>query len=405
MRWMFSFSGTIDRKTYLKTGCALLALKVAVDCVLMRVMYGDWVWPYYLFGGPELAATPHSQAALWTVVAMIAWAVVFLWIGVAMTERRAVDAGLSPWWAALFVVPFVNYALMLALCFVPTRPRRVDPATLPAEGLQPMPAVIVGAAGVATAVGLVALCVFVLKNYAGTLFIGVPVIFGAACAYVANCRGRRTLGATLGITYLTLVAVAGALLLVAMEGAVCLLMAAPLAAGFATIGALLGYAAAAVRRNAAAAGPAALLLPALVALDALAPPPQEHEVASSVEIDAPPATVWRHVVGFSEIPDPPEGLFRAGLACPMRATIDGRGVGAVRRCEFTTGAFIEPITTWDEPRRLAFDVARQPPPLVELSPYSTVHAPHLDGYFRSVRGEFRLVALDGGRTRLEGSTW
>ena len=31
--------------------------------------------------------------------------------------------------------------------------------------------------------------------------------------------------------------------------------------------------------------------------------------------------------------------------------------------------------------------------------------PHLEGYMVSRRGEFRLVALPGARTRLEGSTW
>lgn len=89
----------------------------------------------------------------------------------------------------------------------------------------------------------------------------------------------------------------------------------------------------------------------------------------------------------------------------LRATIDGTGVGAVRRCEFSTGAFIEPITAWEPGRRLAFDVAAQPPPMHELSPYRHIHPPHLDGYLRCRRGEFRLVPLDGGRTRLEGSTW
>jgi hypothetical protein len=29
----------------------------------------------------------------------------------------------------------------------------------------------------------------------------------------------------------------------------------------------------------------------------------------------------------------------------------------------------------------------------------------LDGYLRCKRGEFRLIALPEGRTRLEGSTW
>lgn len=34
-----------------------------------------------------------------------------------------------------------------------------------------------------------------------------------------------------------------------------------------------------------------------------------------------------------------------------------------------------------------------------------LHPPHLDGYLRSNRSEFLLVALPGGRTRLEGRTW
>ena len=39
------------------------------------------------------------------------------------------------------------------------------------------------------------------------------------------------------------------------------------------------------------------------------------------------------------------------------------------------------------------------------SPDAHIHPPHPDGYFRSKRGEFRLVPLRGGRARLEGSTW
>jgi hypothetical protein len=43
--------------------------------------------------------------------------------------------------------------------------------------------------------------------------------------------------------------------------------------------------------------------------------------------------------------------------------------------------------------------------LRELSPYPGLAPPHLDGYLRPVRGEFRLIPEPGGRTRLEGSTW
>ena len=77
----------------------------------------------------------------------------------------------------------------------------------------------------------------------------------------------------------------------------------------------------------------------------------------------------------------------------------------MRHCEFTTGEFVEPITVWDRLRQLAFDVTEQPDPLVELSPFRNIHPPHLDGYMKSNRGEFRLIQLDNGRTRLEGRTW
>jgi hypothetical protein len=50
-------------------------------------------------------------------------------------------------------------------------------------------------------------------------------------------------------------------------------------------------------------------------------------------------------------------------------------------------------------------VTRQPPALRELSPWGAIHPPHLDGFLHSRRGEFRLVALPGRRTLLEGTTW
>jgi hypothetical protein len=66
---------------------------------------------------------------------------------------------------------------------------------------------------------------------------------------------------------------------------------------------------------------------------------------------------------------------------------------------------VEPISTWDEPRVLAFSVIQQPPPMQELSPYRGIQPPHLDNYLVSERGELRLENLADGRTRLHGITW
>jgi hypothetical protein len=123
-----------------------------------------------------------------------------------------------------------------------------------------------------------------------------------------------------------------------------------------------------------------------------------------VSVAAPSDVVWRRVVSFPDLPPPTEWLFRIGVAAPLRAHIDGAGVGATRYCDFTTGSFVEPITAWEENRLLAFDIVRQAPPMREWSPYRDVNPPHLDGYFRATHGEFLLTPLPGGRTRLEGRT-
>ena len=143
---------------------------------------------------------------------------------------------------------------------------------------------------------------------------------------------------------------------------------------------------------------AVAILPTAAVLDADRPATAPREVRSAVVIDAPADVVWRNVVAFPPLPEPRELVFRMGVAYPRRAEITGTGVGAVRRCVFSTGAFVEPITRWEPGRRLSFDVTAQPRPLEEWSAYAEVAPPHLDGYFRSRRGEFRLVPLAGGRT-------
>jgi hypothetical protein len=211
-------------------------------------------------------------------------------------------------------------------------------------------------------------------------------------------------GQTSGVVLLSVTLFGGAVLLFALEGALCLAMAFPIAVIVAQLGGMIGREIA--KRGGRAIGFASSLfvLPAGSLVERVSSVAPTYEVVTTVDVGAPPEAVWRRVVQFDEIDEQPEWFFRAGIAYPIRATIAGTGVGALRRCGFSTGAFIEPITVWDAPRRLAFNVVAQPPPLRELSIYSKVYAPHLDGYFRSSRGEFTLTPTPTG-TRLAGHTW
>jgi hypothetical protein len=202
-----------------------------------------------------------------------------------------------------------------------------------------------------------------------------------------------------------------AILAVALEGVICLLMAVPLAAPLVVLGATAGYFFQLARwgrvmRTTRFYTAMWIALPfALGGERWLQVKPELIAVTTTVEIAAPPAKVWNKVVTFSELAPPRELVFRSGIAYPVRATITGSGIGAVRHCEFSTGPFVEPITVWNEPHHLAFDVVEQPHPMRELSPYRSLHPAHLDNFFRSRHGEFRLTALPNGGTRLDGTTW
>jgi hypothetical protein len=41
----------------------------------------------------------------------------------------------------------------------------------------------------------------------------------------------------------------------------------------------------------------------------------------------------------------------------------------------------------------------------EWTPYAEIHPPHLKGFLVSRGGQFRLIPLSNGQTRLEGTTW
>jgi len=244
------------------------------------------------------------------------------------------------------------------------------------------------------------------ESYGVALFFGTPFVAGLAAAYLFNYREQQRTGATLGVASGSVVMIGLGLLLFALEGVVCIMMAAPIMVPLACLGGLLGKTLA-DRRRTLRQGlvVSCLVLPLMSLGESYLSDPHSFVVTSAVTIDASPTEVWQGVVDFPEITETPAWFFRLGIACPQRARIDGQGVGAVRHCEFTTGAFVEPITIWDEPRHLAFDVTEQPEPMFELTPYRHIHPPHLKGSFRSTRGEFRLVELADGRTRLEGSTW
>ncbi len=401
-------SAPVNRRQYAVCGFGLTLFKYLTEVLVIYFLTGNIYRPED-FLNPTLTgrAAALQPGPAWLPWALVIWTLPFLWIALSMSVRRAADAGISPSLGLVVLVPLLNIVMMLVLCICPSAVRAPIVAARPRKSVSDLSTTAL-AIGLSQIMGGLMLClsVYFLSSYGASLFIGTPLMMGATASYVYNRSESRGAGASAGVGCTAILFALVGMLLFALEGLFCLLMAVPLMLPLGAIGGLIGKAIADVtQRPHGGMVAAALCLPLVAGAESWLARPFESAVLSSVEIDAPPAAVWPHVISFPDLPAERPWFFAWGIACPERARIVGQGVGATRYCEFTTGAFVEPITAWEAPHRLAFDVTEQPEPMFELSPYENVDPPHLHGYLTSQRGEFRLVELEGGRTRLEGRTW
>lgn len=418
---LFSFRGTVDRLTYVALGAALFALKVPLDFLVAEVCFHRR-WSIYNYLSGTQAALIAGATSFDPIYfnAMLALAFPFIWMGLALTVKRLRSARLPVWLAFLFFMPFVRIFFTLINAVLPSRegtpahPEGVSDALKARWSLVPRSAIgsALGSVLLTGSLGLVLVGfnVYVLGVYGLGLFVGLPFCLGIIATVLHGYHEPRKLRSYIGVSLLAVTFTALSMIAMPMEGALCLVMAFPIWGGCTALGCLVG---AAVLQQVRSQRDIAVLticlslaVPALMGAEAaVLPESPVLAVHSEIEVEAPPEAVWPRVIELPALPPPHEWYFHAGVAYPIHATIDGRGPGAVRRCEFSTGAFVEPIHEWDAPRRLAFGVTENPPPLHELSFYDEVHAPHLHGFLTARAGEFRLTPLEGGRTHLEGTTW
>ena len=420
---MWHWQGTVDRRTYTLIGVSALVVKFLVDHVVASSFFHrEWMpWSYLFPLGPQVQWSPERTGSDPAFAAtMLSIALPFIWLGVTLTVQRLRDAGQPLWLVVLFFVPVVNLIFLLTLCALGSHPRIEQkqaapwPETKPLDGL--IPRSKLGASVVAILVTTVAGLAFTLfstealRVYGAGLFVAAPFCLGLFSVLVYGYHEPRNYASCLAVSLIPLAILGSVLLIVAIEGLICILMAAPFAVALAALGGTMGYSVQLSywrsKQAPVALSIVLLFAPSFSGVERLAPsPPQTFVAKSSIEVNAPPEAVWQKVIAFAEIPPPKELIFRAGIAYPIRAEIVGHGVGAERHCVFSTGPFVEPIEVWDEPRLLRFSVRENPAPMREITPYASIEPPHLHGYFVSHQGQFLLIALPGGRTRLEGTTW
>lgn len=252
--------------------------------------------------------------------------------------------------------------------------------------------------------GLLARFVIRVNTWSGTSFtvmtVGflflVPVAMGyLTIAAIDRPTWRERIFAPWGPCLFVALAAA----LFAWEGAICVIMALPVMLLCSSIG---GFVAGAIPSKRFVVAPLIALLPWAVmpAERGLEQPRRFTTSVSEINIDAPPAVVWPHVVSVDTIlpTEHRRALFTSmGFPRPIAATIDRFGIGGVRTATFERGVvFRELVMDWVPERRLGFTIDPIVVPDGAMDQHVAIGGP----YFDVLSGTYELHALDGGRTRL-----
>jgi uncharacterized membrane protein YhaH (DUF805 family) len=242
-------SGTINRGAYALVGVLGFAIKHNLDRVVAG--YGfHRTWGLFNYWVPvhDVARITELRGSEATFLGtMVALSLPFIWVGVALTMKRLRSAGLPTQLVALFFLPVLNLFFFLVLCLLPERDlSAAEVKTAESESKRKrkrkqsylarvFPESAMGSAAlsllitVPAGLGIALLGVQVLGNYGWGVFVALPFTMGFAAALVYGIRQPRSLGGCMGVGSLAVALLGTALLALAFEGVVCLIMAIPIA--------------------------------------------------------------------------------------------------------------------------------------------------------------------------------
>jgi uncharacterized membrane protein YhaH (DUF805 family) len=414
---IFKFSGEVGRGTYAAVGIIGLALKHNIDRAVAALVFerSFGVFNYWVPPVDAVRLTALSRADALFLATMVCISIPFIWVGLGMTVRRLRSAGLPLWLVALFFLPVLNIVFFLILSLVPPAASIREPRSGPSGLGQVIPESVLGSALLSvisiSAIGaaIAYLGVEKIGSYGWGVFVALPFCLGLTSVMVYSFHRPRSMRSCVLVS-ITAVGLAALLLFAfAVEGLICILMAIPIAAPLAFLGGIVGFL---IQR----ARPLQTQMNSFLLIIAIVPAgfigvegttsvtPALNMVETSMRINAPASTIWQNLIAFPDLPGATALMFRAGVAHPIHATIDGEGVGATRACLFSTGTFIERIDGWEKEKRMAFSIVSNADAMHEWSPYN-IHPRHLDGYFNPVKAEFTLTANADGSTTLRGKSW
>ncbi len=248
---LWRWEGAISRERYALIGLIGFAIKHNLDRALATFVFErDWgVFNYWILPFGPLSLTEVLRQEGDFVAAMVAISLPFIWIGVVLTARRLRSIGLPTWMLVGFFLPFLNLLFLLILCVLPAADEEHVVAS-PSSGWMDrfVPEHPIGSAAMGVLatnlafVPLVLLSTLVLGEYGWGLFVGMPFCLGLLSVLIYGYHAPRPFAWCIVVSTAAVLLAAAFMLAFAIEGLVCVMMAAPLATPLAWMGGVVGYA-------------------------------------------------------------------------------------------------------------------------------------------------------------------
>lgn len=230
--------------------------------------------------------------------------------------------------------------------------------------------------------------------------LGAPIAACIIAVRLTDPEGVKRGGSHASVSALTVTVMLVCAGIVLREGAVCLVMAAPIFYGS---GILAGWLAGkAMRRRAGRLMSLSILVLPLIGVPVEADRPAAAEtrfVTSRIHIDASPETVWNGLIDIRAIRDAEQRWNFShdvvGIPRPKDARLEGTGVGAVRHLVWARDVrFEEHITAWRPGRELAWTFHLGPEAQTRML---DDHLKVDSAYLRLEEGRYRIEpTADGG---------
>ena len=190
------------------------------------------------------------------------------------------------------------------------------------------------------------------------IFIAVPFVAGLTIGVLVNNIKHIALCGLSGCLFALSI-----LVVIGLEGILCALMAAPLAAAAMIVAGLFVCVLKLMfNKDEFNSGKHLTILLLLIAVVNKAEKPQRttpavQTISSATLVEAPIGQVWKALGRFESMEGAMPFLLQTG-ALPVlnRCTLERTGVGGVRKCYFDKGTITQRVTEWEQLSRISFEI-------------------------------------------------